>query len=164
MRQGGSEATIENVGSKWRRHNIGRLLNDSIGHFERRVLQLMADAGYLEARMTHISLTRNLGLEGARLTELARRASMTKQSMAQLVNQLEKLDMVERRSDPKDGRARIIVFTAKGVAWLEAFREAVHTAEQEMEEAIGSENLQLIKRCLTEYKALDTVTPEISLD
>lgn len=158
-----SEAAVEHVGGKWRMHNIGRLLNDSIDHFEKRVLELMADAGYSEARMTHISLTRNLGLEGARLTELAQRASMTKQSMAQLVNQLAELDMVERRSDPKDGRARIIVFTTKGLSWLKAFRDAVHRAEQEMDEIIGSDNLQLIKSCLAQYNAFGIVAADKSL-
>lgn len=151
MNRENSEATIETAGSKWRRDNIGRLLNDCIDHFERQVLELMTEAGYSEARMTHISLTRNLDLEGTRLTDLARRASMTKQSMAQLVHQLEQLGMVEKRSDPRDGRARIIVFTAKGLNWLEAFGNAVYRAEQEMEHVIGHESFRLIKSGLTHY-------------
>lgn len=137
--------------SLWRKHNIGRLLNESIDRFEIRVLELMADNGYSEARMAHISLTRNLDLNGTRLTELARRAKMTKQSMAQLVAQLEQLNMVEKRPDPSDGRARIIVFTTKGLAWLEAFRDAVYRAEQEMAQGIGQDNLDLIKDRLRHY-------------
>lgn len=151
MNQDERDIATQEVGSGWRQGNIGRLLNDCIGQFETRVLELMAATGYSEARMTHISLTRNLDLEGTRLTELARRASMTKQSMAQLVVQLEQLGLVVKRADPSDGRARIIVFTDKGLAWLAAFRDAIYCAEREMESIIGHDNFLLIKRCLSDY-------------
>lgn len=144
----------------WRKHNIGRLLNNAIDRFEARVFELLAQSGHSETRITHVSLTRNLDLEGTRLTELARRAAMTKQSMAQLVNQLEALGIVARLSDPSDGRARIIVFTPKGLDWLEAFRGALHQAEREMRDQVGDENFDSLKQCLAAYgAAFDSTVP-----
>lgn len=136
---------------QWRRRNIGRLLNNAIDRFEGRVFELLAESGHSEMRITHVSLTRNLDTGGTRLTELARRAAMTKQSMAQLVNELEGLGMVARRPDPNDRRARVIAFTPKGLAWLEAFRDALHQAEREMQNTIGADNFSTLMRCLAAY-------------
>src|SRR5262249_29839575 len=58
----------------WRHDNIGRLLNNAVRRFEDRVLELMAEAGYADARISHLNLTRNLDRDGTRLTELAARA------------------------------------------------------------------------------------------
>jgi len=145
------EITPPVLGTQWRRENIGRLLNNTVSRFESRVINILAESGHTETRITHINLTRNLDLEGTRLTELARRANITKQSMAQLVSQLESMGMVEKLPDPSDGRARIIVFTPKGLTWLESFRDAVYQAEQEMRNQIGVKDYQVLKRCLSAY-------------
>src|SRR5262249_56257343 len=92
----------------------------------------MGEAGHAETRMAHINLTRNLDLTGTRLTELARRASMSKQAMGELAEQCEALGLIARASDPSDGRARIITFTPFGLEWLEAFHAAVEAAQREM--------------------------------
>jgi hypothetical protein len=62
----------------------------------------------------HIHLTRHLPLEGARLTELAQSAGMTKQAMGDLVDQCVAWGLVAREADPRDARARRIVFTPTG--------------------------------------------------
>ena len=49
-----------------------------MGRFEARVLELMSERGHVETRTAHVGLTRNPDVEGTRLTELARRASMSK--------------------------------------------------------------------------------------
>ena len=111
-------------GTAWRHANIGRLLNNAVRRFEARVLELMTASGHVETRITHVSPTWNLDVEGTRLTELARRASMSKQAMGELVDQCVDLGLVDRIADPSDGRARIVMFTSAGLAWLEAFRRA----------------------------------------
>ncbi len=49
--------------------------------------------------------------------DLARRAGIAKQSMAELVAELERLDYVERQPDPRDGRARA---RASDGSWADA--------------------------------------------
>jgi DNA-binding MarR family transcriptional regulator len=140
-------------GTAWRHANVGRLLNNAVRRFEARVLELMSASGHVETRIAHVSLTRNLDVEGTRLTELARRASMSKQAMGELVDQCAELGLVDRMPDPKDGRARIIRFTADGLVWLDAFRDAVDVTEREMRTELGKATMDAIAKGLAAYGA-----------
>ena len=103
--------------------------------------------------MAHLSLTRNLDVEGTRPTELARRASMSKQAMGELVDQCTDLGLVDRIADPSDGRARIVRFTRAGLAWLDDFRGAVDIAEREMRAELGKATMDAILKGLVAYGA-----------
>jgi DNA-binding MarR family transcriptional regulator len=135
----------------WRHVNIGRLLSNALRQFEARVIELLAHAGHDEITAHHINATRHLDVDGTRLTEMARRAAVTKQSMSELVVQLEALGIVARKPDPLDGRARIVHFTPNGLVWLNDFRQAVERAENEMADRIGSASLREIKEALNAY-------------
>src|SRR5690606_8375091 len=100
-----------------------------------------------------ISVTRNLDLAGTRATELAQRAGITKQSMSELINQLESSGILERRPDPADGRAKIVYFSKAGLAWLEAFGSALHNAEQDMANQLGETRFKALKQALAGYTA-----------
>jgi DNA-binding MarR family transcriptional regulator len=79
-------------------------------------------AGYTDLRMRHLALLEGLPREGARVTTLASQTGMSKQSMGELIDEIEANGYIERRNDPADRRARLIVFTAKGQrAYEEAF-------------------------------------------
>jgi len=140
-------------GTAWRHANVGRLLNNAVRRFEGRVLELMSAKGHAETRIAHVSLTRNLDVEGTRLTELARRASMSKQAMGELVDQCIELGLVDRIADPSDGRARIVRFTRAGRIWLDAFRDAVDVAEREMRAELGKAAMDTILKGLAAYGA-----------
>ncbi|HUH87962.1 MAG TPA: helix-turn-helix domain-containing protein [Pusillimonas sp.] len=135
----------------WRRHNVGRLLNDAIKRFESRILQQMDAAGYHGFSLSHITITRNLDLEGTRATELARRAGITKQSVSELINQLEAGGIVERRPDPADGRAKIVYFSPAGLAWLNAFGTALQNAERHMADELQEPAFSALKQALAAY-------------
>lgn len=137
----------------WRRHNAGRILGDALMRFEGRVLALMARAGYTETRLSHVNLTRHLDLEGTRITELARRARMTNAAMTELVDQCERLGLVQREPDPADGRARRVCFTPAGRQWLQAFGRALRQAERELQRALGAEAAALLYGPLAAYAA-----------
>ncbi|GLH80632.1 transcriptional regulator [Bradyrhizobium sp. SSBR45G] len=135
----------------WRHANVGRLLNNAVSRFESRVLELMAASGHGGTRIAHVSLTRNLDVEGTRLTELARRASMSKQAMGELVDQCAVLGLVVREADPNDGRARLVRFTPAGLKWLQAFGDAVDVAESEMRQELGKATMDAIVQGLSAY-------------
>ena len=153
--------TARKSGTGWRHANIGRLLNNAVRRFEARVLELMSAKGHADTRIAHVSLTRNLDVEGTRLTELARRASMSKQAMGELVDQCMELGLVDRIPDPSDGRARIVKFTRAGLLWLDAFRDAVDAAEREMRAELGKGAMETILKGLASYGAtFDTLDEE----
>lgn len=146
----------------WRQAHLGHWLSQALQRFDARVLSLMARnvevplaLSNLAARGTlsasHIHITRHLALEGSRLTDLAQRANMTKQAMGKLVEQCEAWGLVERLADPRDARARRIVFTPVGLIWLQAFRQAVAQAETELRSAVGPEVATVIAIGLEAY-------------
>ncbi len=112
-------------------------------------LSRLAERGQLGA--AHIHITRHLPIEGARLTDLARAAGMTKQAMAALVNECEIWGMVERVPDERDARARIIRFSAVGQSWLEAYHASLAQAEAEFRAAVGDEVATVIAFGLESY-------------
>lgn len=140
-----------NRGDEWRHDNIGRLLNNAVSRFESRVLEFMSQSGHPQARISHISLTRNLDLKGTRVSELARRAGMTKQAMGELVTQCASLKLVITRVDASDRRARVVHFTPEGLEWLDAFRQAVDQAELEMRDQVGAVSMDVLRGALALY-------------
>ena len=83
-------------------------------------------AGYRDINAAFHPVFESVGPGGTRLTELAARAGMTHQSMGELVKALEQRGYVERRSDPTDGRVRLVCLTSKG-------RQLVRRALQEIQ-------------------------------
>src|ERR1700748_3305048 len=93
----------------WRGGNASRLLHNAAWLFDRRILEIVNRSGFPEIRMAHLHLPRNLDIEGTRLTVLPQRAEMSKQAMGELVDQGEKMHLVQRQPDPQDPRAKIVV-------------------------------------------------------
>lgn len=148
----------------WRQAHLGHWMGQALLRFDARVLSLMARnedvplaLSNLAARgrlsASHIHITRHLALDGSRLTDLAQRANMTKQAMGKLVDQCEAWGLVTRQDDLRDARARRIVFTPVGLAWLQAYRQAVAQAEEELRAAVGAEVATVIAIGLEAYAA-----------
>ena len=146
----------------WRLTHLGRLMGEALRRFDARVLQLMASSidvplalSNLAARdqvgAAHIHITRHLAVGGSRLTDLALSAGMSKQAMGDLVDQCEAWGIVRREADPHDRRARRVVFTESGLAWLEAFRGAVAQAEDEFRQAVGDDVATVVALGLEAY-------------
>lgn len=70
---------------------------------------------YAEARS---SIIPHLDREGTRQGTLAQRMGLSKQAVQQLVDDLEREGIVERRQDPVDRRGKIVTFTQKGLKAL----------------------------------------------
>jgi DNA-binding MarR family transcriptional regulator len=146
----------------WRLTHLGRLLGHAMRRFDERVLHLMARnvevplalsnlAARSQVGAAHIHITRHLTLEGSRLTELAQRAGMSKQAMGDLVDQCEAWGLVTREPDSRDARARRVRFTPTGLAWLQAFKEAVAQAEAEFRAEVGPEVATVVMIGLEAY-------------
>ena len=150
------------MNDSWRITHLGRLLGHAMRRFDARVLQLMAHdvavplalsnlAARNQVSAAHIHITRHLQLTGDRLTDLAERAGMRKQAMANLVDQCEAWGLVERSDDPRDARARIVRFTETGLLWLQAFERAVLQAEAEFRDEVGDDVATVVKLGLEAY-------------
>ncbi|MEY4364026.1 MAG: hypothetical protein RLZZ24_1378, partial [Pseudomonadota bacterium] len=65
--------------------------------------------------------------------------------------QCEAWGLVQRTPDPSDARARRIVFTETGLAWLRAFEQAVTQTEAEFRQEVGAEVATVIALGLEVY-------------
>jgi DNA-binding MarR family transcriptional regulator len=157
-----SAASLKIQDDRWRQTHLGRLLGHAMRRFDERVLHLMAGnegvplalanlASRDQISAAHVHITRHLALEGSRLTDLARAAGMSKQAMGELVDQCAAWGLVQRKADPLDARARRVEFTPVGLAWLQAFKDAVAQSEAEFSEAVGKEVATVVALGLEAY-------------
>ena len=164
-----STDTPAGADDRWRVGHLGRLMGQALRRFDERVLHLMAHnaevplalsnlAARAQIGAAHIHITRHLGLQGSRLTDLAQQAGMSKQAMGDLVTQCDAWGLVRREPDLRDARARRIVFTDTGLLWLEAFRQAVAQAESEFRAQVGNDVATVVALGLEAYgsEAVDT--------
>ena len=147
---------------RWRLTHLGRLMGHALRRFDARVLALMAHSAEAPLALSHLAardqvgaaivhITRHLERGGSRLTELADRAGMSKQAMGDLVDQCAAWGLVRREPDPRDARAKRIVFTPAGLDWLQAFRQAVQQAEAEFREQVGASVATVVALGLEAY-------------
>jgi DNA-binding MarR family transcriptional regulator len=131
-----------------------RLLNlafdDFCGDLERR----LAETPYSDIRISHGCVFGNIDPDGSRLTDLADRARMTKQSVGEVTSDLEQRGYVERVPDPSDGRAKIIRLTERGRAAQALGVGLIDEIEQEWAERFGAEHVAALR------EALEVITGE----
>jgi len=75
---------------------------------------------------------------------------MRKQSMAQAVEQLDRLGYVERRPDPADRRARLVCLTERGRAVRPVAVRAGRAVEAEWARLVGAVRLEQVRATLTD--------------
>lgn len=128
----------------------------TLGALLRRPYELLARRIYEEVgarfdgiRRAHGSVFRNISLDGSRITELAERAGMTKQSMAYLVDSLHENGYVTFAPDPDDGRAKLVKLTGRGEDALNALLEASRRAEADAARHLGGDGLRELRALLS---------------
>lgn len=105
---------------------------------------------------SHSAVFAQIRREGSRLTELAAGARMTPQSMGAIVDELEQLGYVERRPDPRDRRAKLIVLTPLGGEAVQAGETAIAGIEQDLIAILGPEDIGRLREMLLAIIATGT--------
>ncbi len=114
----------------------------------------LAEAGYPDIRPAHGNVFGHIREEGSRLTELAGRAQLTKQTMGYLVDYLEERGYVERGPDPCDKRAKIVSLTDEGREVVGVARQIMGRIEARWVELIGEDRMEQLRELLKELNAL----------
>lgn len=146
-------AGLTPTSAPWPRRTVGRLLSLSARRFAGDLLATVHERGHREVSDVLLALFRHLDLGGTRLTDLAARARVTKPSMRALVDAAEALCLVERRADPDDRRAKLVLFTPAGLGLLEQVRRGVAVAETTFADIAGEAFVHLLKARLGDYLA-----------
>jgi DNA-binding MarR family transcriptional regulator len=112
-----------------------------------------AERGHPDIRPPHDNVMQFLDEEGTRVSVLAERAQITKQSMAELVAHLERLGYVERVPDPSDRRAKLVRATPRGNELYAIAREVVDEIEAEWTKRLGKAKMRQLRQLLEELNA-----------
>ena len=115
-----------------------------------RIADGLIEAGFDDIRPAHTQVFQHIKAEGSRLSELAERAQMTKQSMGYLVDYLEEHGYVERRADPTDRRASLIFLTDRGWAEVREALSIIAAIEQEWARRLGKQRMEKLRELLSE--------------
>ena len=81
---------------------------------EGRIYEAVRHAGFTDVTVAQGRLAAGIDPDGTRLSVLAERAQVAKQTATALVDHLERSGYVERVPDPADGRARLVRLTDRG--------------------------------------------------
>jgi DNA-binding MarR family transcriptional regulator len=128
--------------------NLGTLLRDPWLELDARLSASVAQRGFSDLRPALSVVFQHLRDEGSRITEIAERAQLTKQTVVYLVNDLERLGYLERVADPTDGRAKIVRATARGTAAVDEARRIATEIEHEWTALLGEAPMADLRRRL----------------
>ena len=131
-----------------------RLLDAALDEFVTDLQARVAATEYSDIRISHGCVFGNIDPDGTRLTELAERARMTKQSVGEVTSDLEQRGYVERVPDPADGRAKIIRLTERGRDGQALGRGLIGEIEHEWAERFGEQRVAALR------DALEAITAE----
>jgi DNA-binding MarR family transcriptional regulator len=124
----------------------------------RLVTELKAStAGSPDLRSSHFRLLSMIPDDGARITDLAETAAMTKQALGQFVDYLQHRGYVESVRSEHDKRVRLVRRTAKGTDAHNTALEAIARVEAMWRDELGERRYAALREALTEIGAQATV-------
>lgn len=144
---------LPDTAARRRPENLGVLLREPFMVMSERLHHYFAEHGHPEVRPPHGDVLQYLDDDGTRVSDLASRAQITKQSMAELVLHLERHGYVERVPDPTDRRAKLVRATAKGGEVYALAREFVAKSEAEWERKLGKRKVAELRELLVELNS-----------
>jgi DNA-binding MarR family transcriptional regulator len=133
--------------------NLGRLLREPFQEMTEHIHARLAEQGHPQIRVAHGNVFQFLDDEGTRVSDLAERAQMTKQSMAELVAHLETHGYVERVADPSDRRAKLVRATRRGRKSYPLALAAIAETEARWTERLGETKMRRLRKLLEELNA-----------
>lgn len=131
------------------RDNLGFLLAKAGQRWNELLAARFAAHGFAEVRPAYGSILIPLFEDdGLRMSELARRARLSKQTLTTLIPRLERDGLIERRSDPDDGRAALIFLTARASAFAPVAAAVLAELGDEVTQAVSTRDLATTTRVL----------------
>jgi DNA-binding MarR family transcriptional regulator len=119
---------------------------------------------YGDIRPTHGCVFRFVQGEGLRLTDIAERAKLTKQSVGEIVDDLVQRGYAKRIPDPDDRRAKLICLTERGEAAQAHGRKLFAKVEKRWAKRYGAERIAALRELLEEIAATESpfAAPELA--
>jgi DNA-binding MarR family transcriptional regulator len=128
--------------------NLLRQLMDVSGFLNRRLLELSAETGHDDLKMSFAVVMAHAGLHGARLSDIAAKNGLSKQAVSQTARELADRGYIRLLPDPDDARARVITLTPHGRALIADSLRSIETIRAELAAQIGAEALAAFEKAV----------------
>lgn len=133
--------------------SLGALLRAPYRQLADWLYQVLPIRGFPDVRAAHSAVFRHIPEAGATVSELAKAARMTKQSMSYLVDDLERLGYVESAPDIRDRRAKCVRLSRRGHELVQEALALSRAYEQALRQVMGDEDIDALRRILGRLKA-----------
>ena len=132
---------------------IGALLRLAWQGVRERIYEGVLQAGYTDLSRAHVMLFRWPVIDGLRPSELASHNQLSRQTINDLLSDLEKRGYLKRSPDPTDGRARIVRLTERGWNLTQVISDMSFATESEWAQVIGETRFSEFRSTLCELVA-----------
>ncbi len=122
------------------------------------LLRAAHERGHTQIRAAHDPVFATLPEEGARASDMAARAGITKQSMGEAIRDMVGLGLLEMKEDPTDRRAKLVTFTEAGLEVAQDGKRYMHALEQQWIEKFGEKEYETAREVLEGI--VEIMTPE----
>jgi DNA-binding MarR family transcriptional regulator len=131
-----------------RARTFGALFRTPYRYYLQWLYERLRNEGFSELRLAHSAVFRTIPVAGGRITDMADSAGITKQSMAYLVDYVEKHGYVETAPDPKDQRAKLVLLTKRGRHLLATAGRLGIEFERHVSQVVGERDAKELRRIL----------------
>ncbi|GAA4227513.1 MarR family winged helix-turn-helix transcriptional regulator [Streptosporangium album] len=115
----------------------------------------LARQGHPNMRPMHGFVFQAIGPDGTTAAELGRRLGVSKQAAGKTVDALEQLGYVERGSDPRDARRKVVRLTERGIDSLVRSARIFDDLRARWAETLGEERLRALEADLRKVTPTD---------
>ncbi len=114
----------------------------------------MERIGLPQLRATHVQLLSQIGAPegetGVRLADLVASVALPKQTVGDLIDDLERMRMVERFPDPDHGVIKRVRLGPKGKVWATEVRRVAQATEARWTTRLGAKKMKSLRALLEE--------------
>jgi DNA-binding MarR family transcriptional regulator len=132
--------------------HVGGLLGTALLRIRAEILATTSER-FPGLRVSHYRLLELIPPEGARITDLAEVAAMTKQGLGQHVDYLQRLGYTTSERLPEDRRVRLVRRTPLGDEALTAGQAAIARVERAWSHQLGPDRYESFRQTLRELGA-----------
>jgi DNA-binding MarR family transcriptional regulator len=115
----------------------------------------LARQGHPEARPLHGFVFQAIGRDGTTAAELGRRLGVSKQAAGKTIDSLERLGYLERGTDPRDARRKVVRLTDRGVDVLTRSARIFEHLRARWARVLGAERLRALEADLRKMTPAD---------
>lgn len=135
---------------------VGALLRMALETVAAGQFETLAAAGFADLRPAHRPLFHHPGIDGLRPGEIAARRGLSKQTINNLLRELESFGYLRLEPDVADGRARLVRLTERGHAMMNTLREHSVQVGLRWAELLGAQRFAQFEQALRDIVSAET--------